>query len=931
VKYKEFSKYVAANFSKQLNSDATVKLESLPKELYNKILEQIIGDNVLGNENAAKSSRKSESTSQLIPATQIKKEMIEVDESSDDDSSSHSESDTNQEPTEEEPDRVVETAKKKKARKPETSLSESLFRVAASRAQIKSKKKGSKSSGKSDDILPVVKEFEELIVKEDALEKDMQKLEKDLVSVEKERKKADKVFEKAEKKFSENVQKLMQALMLCDTLNEARDKARENCSNIKQRIEDLEQLKSKVKEAARKLQLRKTELFKCVIEKGSTLTQGEAFETSDQTESTDFCNAKDTAETESNAESDKSSRKKKSSKKRLKELATELNIGGDLSPDETALPTLQTSPSFSSKSNESSKKSWKENYVTLSLNTAPSPVKSSLSFQETQNNSGDFSTTASFSESIVVRGQTSESLKKTKVTMKRKQTELTSGSSDSSTSSSDSSEEERKVKRPKVEIQPQPSTSKVESDTESTSSSSSDSSEDEKVVKNVKPEQPKPVVSDISISNKSKSLVEKKDEKDASVSVSNSASCNTDNELTQSTSFNAFHDSANSGHITMIKVHKDFVYISSDAGYLRKFNVNNLKNNLYFEGHERGAIRAFTLHKVTDALYTGCDDGILRHFDSKTGLKKDSFHLCCPITCMEEGKTVLYVGLHNGLIYRFGFMSNKIINSYSVSSSKLYAIKLLAENSEESRIIVCCANSISVRNSSNGSLLNAFPNSHNIGFLNVSLNGLIYFITYDNTNRGNTLHVRHEKGDSTNEEFYVDPRVTAFERCDDLFYFGTAAGRVMCVRRTKNEFKLEWIFILKNVHTFVTAFCIYGDKLLAAANDGTVVKVGTDASGPHCCKSNGCQNKPFARKEDLDRHMSDDHWHGARRGQLYQCHRDNCGSVMSSSEVRRPQYHQRGVQNYNNNRNYNYNYNPNRFQNTSNWRQPTNYNYRYQW
>ncbi|RWS24021.1 hypothetical protein B4U80_09859, partial [Leptotrombidium deliense] len=45
VKYKEFSKYVAANFSKQLNSDATVKLESLPKELYNKILEQIIGDN----------------------------------------------------------------------------------------------------------------------------------------------------------------------------------------------------------------------------------------------------------------------------------------------------------------------------------------------------------------------------------------------------------------------------------------------------------------------------------------------------------------------------------------------------------------------------------------------------------------------------------------------------------------------------------------------------------------------------------------------------------------------------------------------------------------------------------------------------------------------------------------------------------------------
>ncbi|RWS05558.1 zinc finger protein 106-like protein [Dinothrombium tinctorium] len=285
--------------------------------------------------------------------------------------------------------------------------------------------------------------------------------------------------------------------------------------------------------------------------------------------------------------------------------------------------------------------------------------------------------------------------------------------------------------------------------------------------------------------------------------------------------------------VRMIKVHKNYIFVAMAMGSMQKFNVENPKENLTFEGHKSN-IRTFCVYEITDHLYTGCDDGILRQFNSNTGELKNSFHLSSPILCMEPGKTVLFIGLSNGLIYRLGLMSEKLINSFPISKNRIYGIKLASKDSEERRILVCCESEISIQSVSNEFQLGRFS-------------------------------------------------VTAFEVDDEFFYVGLENGEILCFSYKSNDFKPFWIYLLRSPKVYITSLCFFEKQLIATNSEGLIEKVSMDDHFPHICEYFSC-GKPLARKLDLKKHFTLAHSVDPSKESVVNCGWKNCGILMSSSE-----------------------------------------------
>ncbi|RWS13972.1 hypothetical protein B4U79_05066 [Dinothrombium tinctorium] len=304
-----------------------------------------------------------------------------------------------------------------------------------------------------------------------------------------------------------------------------------------------------------------------------------------------------------------------------------------------------------------------------------------------------------------------------------------------------------------------------------------------------------------------------------------------------------------------------YIYKSLNDSTVMRYRFANVNDNRYYRGHS-DKVKVLFLDPKLQLLYTGCDDGKVRCFNTNTGSILNEFLCDGNLIAIEKFTDSTFIfGTNKGWIY--------LVNSqFELQASHrtfnwIFAVKSIISQEKDNHkklIVIPMKHKPTVIDAVSGKILQEINSDVIESRPCIQVNGSICILA--------TVIDKNEPGKSSISVFDTnnwkciqtlqrDGIVSSLcTRGTDL-YIGIkypAYGHIQCFKWANRILTLKWVACVAYVHTLAV---MPSDIVLNGGPDGNVYNTTPNLKGPFLCSHKKCNCKlPFARRKDLEFHYS---------------------------------------------------------------------------
>lgn len=168
-------------------------------------------------------------------------------------------------------------------------------------------------------------------------------------------------------------------------------------------------------------------------------------------------------------------------------------------------------------------------------------------------------------------------------------------------------------------------------------------------------------------------------------------------------------------HVTCLLYHDKTLFVGLMLGFVNKFVLVGNKFNFEYQYKSNGfGVTGLCYCQKLSSLYCGYKNGDFKIFQCNQSEIKFSFQIL--ISCLEMGKSALFIGFNDGRFIKFGIISNEVLLDCKSYNKPIIALRIIDDLAEDARIAVADTSTVTIRDASNGHLL------HYLTIVNTAIN-----------------------------------------------------------------------------------------------------------------------------------------------------------------------------------------------------------------